>query len=501
MLESLDLHEIKFSGGGMQAVFTSLLECPALQTLHLDWCLELESAMSDLCTLLSQSRSLRSLHLSGRGLHGALLRQLTDALSSNKQLHSLSLAGNGLDDDDARCVASMLAKNHTLTALDLSGNEGIGEAGWRELAGALRHNRTLAELDLSSCNLRGASLRPLSEALSTNEQLRSLVLSFNILDDDDARCLADMLRKDCTLAKLDLSHNTDIGEAGWRVLTDALRENHTLAELSTSNCNISKKERMVMDTCLRRNKQHRGAPSMLSAPAAGSAPSVEQASSLPSAPTGCAALASELANVQPAFLSPASAAATGAVSSVSSVSGGPLDNDALGVMEPQPVSPIPTPPRRLSVDGSISEPCVPMPAELAASVRRLSGEESVCEPCVPTAEELQSMAAAAAARRVDGGQNGSAVKAAGSAGSEPHRSLSAEGVPFVLSAPSVSPSASSAAAAAAVPAAVASPSDSFLPSAPTDAAEEAALLQFESLVLCQLSQTQQRLRVLRAART
>jgi Ran GTPase-activating protein (RanGAP) involved in mRNA processing and transport len=508
MLGRLKLYEIKFSGGGIQAVLAALLECPTLQSLQLDWCREhVPPAITELCTLLRRARSLRNLSLTSCSLHGAPLRLLADALSTNERLDSLNISSTAFDDPDARCFAAMLSKNCSLTKLNLSSNPNIGEAGWGALVGALRVNRALVHLNLKSCALRGAPLRQLAEALSTNEKLRSLNLSFNQLDDDDARCLADMLRKDCTLAKLDLSHNTDIDEAGWRGLTDALRENHALTELSTTNCNISKKERMVMDTCLRRNKQHRAAPSVLSVPAAGSAPAVEQASSLPSAPAGCAALANELANVQPAFLSPASAAATAAVSSVSSVGGGQSDNDAprVRVTEPQPVSPIPSPPRRPSGAASVSELCVPTSAELAVtrSSQRLSGEESVCEPCVPTAEELQSMAGAAVACRVDGWQSDSAVnKAAGRMDPESPRPLSAEEVRSVLSAPapSVSPSASStaaAAAAAAAPAVVAPPS--AIPSPPTAAAEEAALLQFEALLLGQLGKVQQQLRDIRAA--
>jgi hypothetical protein len=95
MLENLKLYEIKFAGGGMQAVLAALLECPALLSLELDWRRDpVPPAMSELCTLLLRLPSLRCLGLSYCALSGAPLRQLTDALSTNKQLHSLNLGYN-----------------------------------------------------------------------------------------------------------------------------------------------------------------------------------------------------------------------------------------------------------------------------------------------------------------------------------------------------------------------------------------------------------------------
>jgi hypothetical protein len=316
MLEHLSLRGLEMTVGDIAAVLTALIECPAVHSLNVYYKHEtILPAMTDLCTLLSRSHFLCRLHLSGCGPHGAPLRQLVGALSVNEQLRSLDLSVNELDEDDARSLADMLRKNRSLTTLNLPLNPNIGEAGWRALAGSLCNHRSLIELGLMSCALHGAPLRLLAEALSTNEKLRSLDLSANGLDDDDARSLADMLKKNRTLTKLDLSL-TDIGEAGWCVLADALRDNRTLTEIDARSCTIPEEDRQFMDACLRRNKQHCAAPPVLSAVAVGSAPSVEQPGSLPSAPAGCAALVSERASVAPASPSPvvASAASSSAAS-------------------------------------------------------------------------------------------------------------------------------------------------------------------------------------------
>jgi Ran GTPase-activating protein (RanGAP) involved in mRNA processing and transport len=256
MLVFLTLSDLQTTVDGMQAVLAALLDCPTIHSLSLNGNSgSVPSAMIELCTLLRRSRTLRSLDLTKCSLHGAPLRQLIEELSTNEQLQCLDLAYNELDDDDARCIADMLKKNGTLTQLNLSCNSAIAEAGWRALSDALRDNRTMEELMLSSCKLHGAPLRQLAEALSTNAQLHLLNLNYTELDADDARCLTAMLHKNHTLTWLDLSSNYLIGEAGGRALAEALRNNHTLCVLQTRSCEISNETQFAIESGLARNSR------------------------------------------------------------------------------------------------------------------------------------------------------------------------------------------------------------------------------------------------------
>jgi hypothetical protein len=491
----VDGEHIRWSDSELSAFFQALHTNTHVTYLMLDGRPMPQSAevVQQFVDMLAANRSITDIRLWRCAVDASTLAQ---GLKQHPQLESLTLSDVKMTVDDMQSVFTALLECPALRSLRLFLAAEFVSSAMTELCTLLHCSGSLRGLNLEHSTFHGAPLRQLADALSANKQLHSLHLRCDQCDDDDAHYLADMLRKNHTLTTLDLYCNPGIGEAGWRVLTDALRDNRTLTEIDTSSCTISEEDRLFMDACLARNKQRRADPPVLSvlSAAVGSAPSVVQPGSLPAARP---ALVNEPAPVEPASPSPVIARAP--ASSVASDSTGQLDDEALSVTEPQPVSPIHTPPRRLSGDGSVSEPCVPTSAELAAPMRRLSGEESVCEPCVPTAAELQSMAIAAAARRVYGGQGGGAVKEAGVDHSASPRPLSAEGGPSVLSAPSVSPSASStAAAAAAAPAAVASPS--AIPTPPTAAAEEAALLQLEALLLGQLSQTQQRLGEIRAAR-
>jgi hypothetical protein len=81
-----------------------------------------------------------------------------------------------------------------------------------ELCMLLRRSRSLRELDLTKCSLRGAPLRQQTDALSTNTQLHSVNFRWNSLDAGDARCIADLRKKNRTLTGLDL-FSTECGSA------------------------------------------------------------------------------------------------------------------------------------------------------------------------------------------------------------------------------------------------------------------------------------------------
>ncbi|GIL69964.1 hypothetical protein Vretifemale_803 [Volvox reticuliferus] len=111
-------------------------------------------------TVLLTCPGMKRLRLDGNKLGDGGAALLALGLSTNTGLRELYLSRNGIRAAGARSLARCLeGANSTLLRLDLSGQrlEGIGAAGAEAIAQALRTNRTLEDLNLSSCGLSGSA--------------------------------------------------------------------------------------------------------------------------------------------------------------------------------------------------------------------------------------------------------------------------------------------------------------------------------------------------------
>ncbi|GIL59100.1 hypothetical protein Vafri_14039 [Volvox africanus] len=111
-------------------------------------------------TVLLTCPGMKRLRLDGNKLGDGGAALLALGLSTNTGLRELYLSRNGIRAAGARSLARCLeGANSTLLRLDLSGQrlEGIGAAGAEAMAQALRTNRTLEDLNISSCGLSGSA--------------------------------------------------------------------------------------------------------------------------------------------------------------------------------------------------------------------------------------------------------------------------------------------------------------------------------------------------------
>lgn len=100
-----------------------------------------------------------------------------------------------------------------------------------QLANILRHNKTLVKLDLSNNGLKSCVVHYLLESITPNQYLSEVNFSGNFLDDDFAQDLSLVLKENGVLNKVDISENP-IGPDGAKLLFNALCEdNDTLTDL------------------------------------------------------------------------------------------------------------------------------------------------------------------------------------------------------------------------------------------------------------------------------
>lgn len=126
-----------------------------------------------------QDRELRALTLARCNLEDGVAAELAVCLGSGRwsSLRLLGLDGNAMvGDTAAHALAEALSVNITLEELSLWGT-GIGNAGAKSLAGALKQNKHLKILWLGECEEIGDdSFSALMEALSVNTTLDQLAL-------------------------------------------------------------------------------------------------------------------------------------------------------------------------------------------------------------------------------------------------------------------------------------------------------------------------------------
>ena len=134
----------------------------------------------------------------------------------------VSLKHRGVGSVGGMAIFECLRENSHIQALDMEDNQlGLNvdvESGHLEhITSALSENQVLTHLDLSYNNLAARGCAAVAEALEHNNSIKELSLRGNNMGDNGAQALAESLLKSSKLTKLDLSDN-GIGEAGGRCL-------------------------------------------------------------------------------------------------------------------------------------------------------------------------------------------------------------------------------------------------------------------------------------------
>jgi len=125
--------------------------------------------------LTSENCKLEYLNLSGNSIQSEGISDLFKSLINNSRLKTLDIGRIKFSPDGVKIISSFLKRNQpTLTRLLMNGNK-IGDLGGEIIFEALKENRTITELGLSSNRISGGKC--IMEAIQTNETLTILWLS------------------------------------------------------------------------------------------------------------------------------------------------------------------------------------------------------------------------------------------------------------------------------------------------------------------------------------
>jgi len=248
-----------------------------------------DEGSNTLGTALSGLSSLKVLDLSmNHSISSAGWQRLSTQLSQIS-VRCLHLRSNNINDD---CVV-VLGSIGTLQSIDMSFNVGITPIGWRSFFNSLQTRGTLVKLNISYNPIGDVGAAALGSLLSSitslkyldlngtsdsttmigqgvtaqgwvsffnalqdsNLDLKSLVLSYNDIDDEGMQLLVRTLSNMISLKDLTLGINRSVTPTGWLALTDYLQSpSFALKELYLSNNKINDDTVVAFTSSLVRNK-------------------------------------------------------------------------------------------------------------------------------------------------------------------------------------------------------------------------------------------------------
>ena len=158
---------------------------------------------------------------------------ISSQLVSCSTIVRLFLANSHLGDEGGKALAKGLEENFSVRELDLSGNM-LGQNAICSIGELLNKNQTLERLNLSRNNLTDPDVESLLASLCRKTVLlKELDLSHNILCDQFAKQMSIVLEKNFVLEKL-LINSNQLEVTGLQALLPGLRKTKTLSALNIS---------------------------------------------------------------------------------------------------------------------------------------------------------------------------------------------------------------------------------------------------------------------------
>ncbi|CAG8472000.1 1016_t:CDS:2 [Scutellospora calospora] len=247
---------------------------------------------------LKNNKSLRNLDLSNCNINAEVVTELVKLLKklSNIPLKELNLSLNNLTFTSESLIADILNSNKTLTSLNLRSNKIIASVeslekgrtydrvvsslSAKNLSNALRANKTLKKLDMSSNYISLEAGKNLLRSLHCNKYitelnlgdndiiselgdqilqiLKNTITSINLkstkINSETVTCIAYLLKANkIKLRTLNLSHN-DINNSAVVALIESLEENTHLEELNLSNIKGARRMGHELEKSLTKNR-------------------------------------------------------------------------------------------------------------------------------------------------------------------------------------------------------------------------------------------------------
>ena len=241
------------------------------------------------CAVFGQ-QNLTKLNWSSLG--GVNIEEIVSVIDNNTTVQSLDLSDNHFNDGDVEKIVNGFFKNNTLQELDLSDNsittkgarliseflqsgvklrmswnnhfidtgnssvdyaqKSISDVDTRIVANILCKNNTVTKLDLSQNRITANGAKSISKCIECNKSLKEIDVSKNKISNFGLTEIAIAMKKNKTLQSLNVSFN-NISDDGAVAISECLENNNTLQEFNISNNRITNNGAIAIIKCLKNN--------------------------------------------------------------------------------------------------------------------------------------------------------------------------------------------------------------------------------------------------------
>jgi len=222
MLRRLDISHCNISDAGSILISNTYMKSnKTLKELIISW-------KNDQITINTKSSDL-SLPGKHIGDTGAIL--ISKFLYSKTMIKKLDISHNNIRNDGVIAISNCLKQNNTLQELNISGNC-IGTKGAEKLGEVIEMNQHLLKLRVSLCTINDDSVNIICSSLTRqlNTVLQELIMA---ISDEGAKKIAEMIKINTTVQKLDISY-CNIPDEGAVLINDVYKHSKTLQELKLS---------------------------------------------------------------------------------------------------------------------------------------------------------------------------------------------------------------------------------------------------------------------------
>ena len=235
-LESLILRHCQIIDNTANTLSTYFVSSHCLKHLCITNCnISNHSVLQKILQPLKKYSNLKILNLNNNHITGQVAVDLADVIKNNKELEKLYLSGNDLK-LDATVILQALKEKFNLKVLQLNDN-GMTEKVAEDLANVIKNNKGLEELYLSNNSLKSAAAVIL-KALKENSVLRKLSFSGNLMTQEVAEDLVDVINNNRNIEHLFIRNNK-LGPSVVAIL-QALKVNCNIKFLNLSGNNMTK---------------------------------------------------------------------------------------------------------------------------------------------------------------------------------------------------------------------------------------------------------------------
>ena len=187
-------------------VAAALLANTSMQHLNLSYCSLDENGLNLLCKSLSTICKLKYLNLSDNKINNSVAGQLTSALQKISTLNHLMLCNCEIQELGFDMILGTLCGKNVLHHLNVNQNI-ISDQTAAKICDVIAGSSFLTKLEISSCNISGHGLRLIAESLLKDNKisLEHLNISSNTIFSNAAESISNTFQANTSLEYLDLS--------------------------------------------------------------------------------------------------------------------------------------------------------------------------------------------------------------------------------------------------------------------------------------------------------